>query len=111
MGDRRMAEIKTEGGSIYLYSHWGGYRLPDTAKAAIVTARPRWNDQSYGVRIIIDQIFKDLRDSETGGGIMLKPNAEDEYNGDKPSVIIDMLNRSLTVIGEGAGNWAFNILV
>ena len=37
MGDRRMAEIKVEDGSLYIYSHWHGFEMPGVAKAAIVT--------------------------------------------------------------------------
>jgi hypothetical protein len=101
MGDRAMAEIKTDDGSLFVYSHWGGYELPDNAKQAIKAAQGRWGDDSYAVRIIVDQLTKGGRDQETGYGLMLKPNAEDEYNHDEPSVIIDMVSQELTIIREG----------
>jgi len=98
MGDRRMAEIKTEDGSLYVYVHWHGTNLPDMAKTAIVQSAPRRGDTPYETRIIVDQLTKDGRDQETGFGLMLKPSAEDEYNDDKPSVIIDLIHLELTVI-------------
>ena len=38
MGDRRMAEIKTEDGSLYVYTHWHGSQLPAMARAAMTSA-------------------------------------------------------------------------
>jgi len=101
MGDRAMAEIITEDGSLYVYSHWGGFELPDNAKQAIMAAQDRWDDESYATRIIVDQLTKGGRDQETGYGLMLKPNAEDEYNNDNPSVIIDLVQKRLSVFRDG----------
>ena len=101
MGDRRMAEVKTEDGSLYIYSHWGGHKMPEVAMEAIATARPRWSDEPYAIHIILDQMTKADRDSETGTGIMLAPYAEDEYNSNAPSVIINLINRTITVIEDG----------
>lgn len=97
MGDRAMAEIKTEGGSLFFYTHWGGFDLPENAAKAIVKAQPRANDLPYETRIIVDQLTKEGRDQETGFGLMLDDNAGDEYNNDKPSVIIDLITRDLTI--------------
>lgn len=99
MGDRRMAEIKTENGSLYVYVHSHGFELPDMARDAVSSAAPRLGDEPYWTRIVVDQLTKDGRDRQTGFGLMLKPNAEDEYNNDKPSVIIDSADGSVTVIG------------
>jgi len=101
MGDRAMAEIITEDGSLYVYSHWGGFELPDDAKQAIIAAQGRWDDDSYAVRILVDQLTKNGRDQETGYGLMLKPNAEDEYNDDNPSVIINLVDKQLTIFRDG----------
>ena len=91
MGDRRMAEIKTSEGSLFLYVHYHGSQLPSMARKAVEVAKPRLGDESYWVRIVIDQLTKDGRDKETGFGLMLKPTHEDEYNNDNPSVIIDVI--------------------
>ncbi len=104
MGDRAMAEIRTGGGSLYVYTHLGGSSLPDNAKRAVRAARSRWSDYPYATRIIVDQLTKDGRDQETGYGLMLQPSAEDEHNSDKPSVIINLVTRELTVIRGGTVN-------
>ena len=101
MGDRRMVEIKTCGGSLFVYSHWDGALMPALAKGAVRAAKPRWDDQSYAVRILVDQLTRAGRDQETDYGLMLTPNAEDEYNHDSPSIIIDLPNKQLTIIGGG----------
>lgn len=103
MGDRAMAEIKMDGGSLYVYTHWSGCDLPDNAKSAVLAAKPRWDDEAYAVRIIVDQLTKEARDQETGCGLMLKPNAEDEYNSDSPSVIIDLSSQTITTYGHDDG--------
>jgi hypothetical protein len=48
---------------------------------------------------VVDQLIKDGRDSELGYGLMLKPNAEDEYNHDNPSIVIDLQKQMLIVVG------------
>ncbi len=98
MGDRAMAEIKVEDGSLYFYTHWSGNRLLQDAEAAMVLARPRLGDDSYAMKIVVDELIKSAgaRDAETGAGIMLEPNCEDEYNNDNPSVIIDLTNGAVT---------------
>ncbi len=103
MGDRRMAEIKTSEGSLYVYTHWQGSQLPEMAREAVKAAENRLGDEPYWVRIVVDQLTKDGRDQETGFGLLLKPLCEDEYNNDKPSVIIDASDGKtvkLKVIGD-----------
>jgi hypothetical protein len=112
MGDRAMCEIKTSDGSLYVYVHWHGNVLPGLAKQAIIFAKPRWTAESYCTRIIVDQITNDGRDSTTGFGLMLKPNAEDEYNHDNPSVVIDIPKQQLIVRRGVKGGlvWSFSEL-
>jgi hypothetical protein len=100
VGDRRIAEIVTSEGSLYVYTHWHGSEFPSMARAAVQVARPRLGDEAYWVRIVVDQLTKPGRDQETGFGLMLKPFAEDEYNDDKPSIIIDARSGTVTVKGE-----------
>ena len=101
MGDRAMAEIRTKEGSLFVYTHWGGHSLPESAKEAVIAAKPRLGDDPYAVRIIVDQLTKEGRDETTGFGLMLEPNAEDEYNNNKPSVIINLNESTLKVIRHG----------
>ncbi len=117
MGDRRIAEIRVpisseeeETKSLYVYTHGDGYVFDQMAKAAIVAAAPRWGDTPYATRIIVDQLIKGGRDKETGYGLMMEPRGEDSYNGDKPSIIIDLNMLTLEVYGEGQGMWRFATL-
>ena len=107
MGDRAMAEIRTGEGSLYVYTHWRGSNLPDDAKEAILKAKNRWDDIPYATRILVDQLTKEGRDGEMGFGLMLQPSAEDEYNSDKPSVVIDLVARELIVTSGLSKTTAF----
>jgi hypothetical protein len=101
MGDRAMAQINMDDGALYVYTHWGGNNLPEDARKAIQAARARIGcHDSYADRIIVDQLTKEGRDEETGFGLMLTPAGEDEYNNDKPSVVIDLNKQLLTVTRE-----------
>ena len=111
MGDRAIAEIKMEDGSLYVYTHWGGSALPDAAKKAIMFAKSRWSDEPYAVRIIVDQLTKDSRDELTGSGLMLKPIAEDEYNHNHPSVIIDLVHKVLIVLRDDGYEKKFSEII
>ena len=115
MGDRRMAEIKTEDGSLYVYTHWQGYEFDKMAVEAVRKAAPRITDTPYAVRIIVDQLTKGGRDQETGYGLLLTPACEDEYNKDKPSIIIDLVAQTLTIRDDNPepgllGSWPFRAL-
>jgi len=100
MGNRRMAEIRTSDGNLYVYTHYHGSEFFRMAEKAVMVARPRLGDESYWTRIVLDQLLKDGRDKETGFGVMLKPNAEDEYNNGEPSVIIDAKTGSVVGCGK-----------
>jgi hypothetical protein len=91
MGDRRMLEIRTSEGSLYVYTHWCGAVFEEMANDACDNARDRWNDEPYALRILVDQLTKPGRDKDTGFGLMLTPSAEDEYNHfGQPSLLIDL---------------------
>ena len=71
MGDRRQVVIKdrwTEDKEIYLYTHWGGYRLPTTVQDAL-KKKWRWDDSAYLTRIIFDEMVGKEQGGETGFGI------------------------------------------
>jgi len=92
MGNRAMAEIKTEDGSLYFYTHWNGYNLPSLCEQALEVAKDRKGDDAYALRRIVDHLISatGTRDKETGSGLLLSPRAEDSYNGGQPSVVIDL---------------------
>ena len=102
MGDRRIAEIKTEEGSLYFYTHWAGHDLYYDALRALDWASPRREQQDYVLKIVIDYLIREsnARDKETGAGISLslKQIPADDYSyeitGDiwsnEPTVLIDI---------------------
>lgn len=70
MGDR--ANIVVTNGDndrVSLYSHWGGHRMPETLRAALVRGKERWTDPSYLARIIFCEMIKGDLDGLTGYGI------------------------------------------
>lgn len=102
MGDRATAELKTRQGKLYFYTHWCGYELPEIAQKAVEAAKPRKGDDAYALRIVVDQLISltGCRDKETGAGLLFSPNCEDEYNKNKPSVIIDIDKLTVEVKGS-----------
>ena len=97
MGDRRMAEIRTDGGSFYVYTHSDGYEFAEVARRALEAAAPRRGDLTYAARIVVDQLTAAGRDQELGYGLLLAPDAEDEYSGDNsPSIVIDLHEWTVT---------------
>lgn len=102
MGDRRIAEIKTEEGSLYFYTHWAGHDLYYDALKALDTASPRREQQDYVLKIVIDNLIREsnARDRETGAGISLSLKqipADDysyeitgDYMSNEPTVLIDI---------------------
>ena len=93
MGDRAMAEIKVKDGSLYFYTHSYGFKLYEMGKNALKKASGRIGDDAYALKIVVDSLINESesRDCEIGAGLMLGPDAEDKYNNDNPSVIIDLV--------------------
>lgn len=102
MGDRAMAQIKTTDGDLYFYTHWHGQMLPEIAQRAVEKATVRKGDDAYALRILVDKLIllTGARDMETGCGLMLLPNAEDEYNSHSPSVLIDLKTMTVELLGR-----------
>tara|TARA_Y100001951_G_scaffold103076_2_gene111107 strand:- start:3005 stop:3388 length:384 start_codon:yes stop_codon:yes gene_type:complete len=102
MGDRRVAEIKTEDGSLFFYTHYTGFRMYHDALNALDTASFRRGQSDYALKIVLDYMIAaaSARDSETGAGISLslKDMAVDDYShqitggylSNEPTVLIDI---------------------
>lgn len=73
---------------LVLYSHWGESSWREDLAKALDKARPRWSDDSYALRIIIDQLTISGRDEETGFGLFLA-NSDELAFLDFP-IVIDM---------------------
>ena len=80
--------------AVWLYSHWGETDWEESIATAIWMAKPRWQDTSYAIRIIISQLINDQWDSETGFGIgaVSKPS---EFMAWDTTVEIDMVNQQI----------------
>jgi hypothetical protein len=80
--------------NINVYSHWDGDVSVSILQGALQAAAPRLTDTSYAVRIIVDQLTKGGRDSETGYGIYVgEVTHEEEYDYKE----VDLINQTVTV--------------
>lgn len=95
MGDRIVYSIKQDKDlSVNLYSHWGGYDRFAALARALKAAEPRWNDVSYGTRIIVSQLIGDQWDQELGFGLWAS-NSDEAIGGDWPDITIDLINKTV----------------
>jgi hypothetical protein len=80
MGARTVFTFETEPGeAIHLYSHWGGdTKLEDLAEA-MAFAEPRWDDEAYGLRIMISRLIGESWNSEYSYGLWTQHRFEEEY--------------------------------
>jgi hypothetical protein len=88
------AAVGEPSSSVVLYSHWGqdGWEV-DIAKA-LEHAKPRWNDSSYGTRMMISYLIKDSILDETGFGIYSIRGTN--YDLGEQTVVIDFVNKTVT---------------
>ena len=84
MGDRGEICIKHDDGEVWLYSHWGGYRLPWTVKRALAK-KDRWDDDP-------------LQDTTSFG--ISTSSCEHEY----PVVVVDIPRQCVVI---GSHEWSF----
>lgn len=80
MGARTVFSFETEPGEfIHLYSHSGGEtKMNDLAKA-IDRARPRWEDETYALRIMVSQLIGHYWGEQTGYGLWTQHQFEESY--------------------------------
>lgn len=101
MGDRgNVLIVERNGGTIYLYTHWGGSSLPSVLQSALLRGSNRWDDESYLTRIIFSEMIKDEVMSETGYGIS---TYQTDSNHD--DLIVNMFNQT---VSYGGMLWTFN---
>ena len=120
MGDRRVAEIKTEDGSLFFYTHWAGFNLQEHAERALDDASGRRGDDGYALKIVLDSLIDSVgsRDNDLNAGIYLQVYnedgifiLEDEYgHGTSPSMIIDLRQDRWEVydLTKIADTWTYN---
>jgi hypothetical protein len=79
---------------VVLYSHWGQDSWQTDLAAAMEHAKPRWQDSSYGTRMIISHLIQHSILDETGFGIYAIDN--DGYELGEQTIIIDFTNKTVT---------------
>jgi hypothetical protein len=83
-----------EGPSVVLYSHWGQDSWEPDLAEALVHARPRINDSSYGTRMIISYLIQHNILDETGFGIYAVSG--NNFDLGEQTVVIDFTNKTVT---------------
>jgi len=82
--------------SVVLYSHWGQDSWQPDLAEALQHARPRWDDSSYGTRMIISYLIQHNILDETGYGIYAV-NSDSSDLGEQ-TVVVDFTDKTITDI-------------
>ena len=82
------------GPSVVLYSHWGQDSWQPDLAEALLHARPRLNDTSYGTRMIISYLIQHNILDETGYGIYAITG--NNYDLGEQTIVIDFTNNTIT---------------
>jgi hypothetical protein len=80
------------GKNLTLYSHWGADTWEIDLAYALDKARSRWDDPSYGSRIVVSQLIGDQWQSETGFGLYVTEDTSDFWD---EVVIVDFVNKTV----------------
>lgn len=79
---------------VVLYSHWGQDSWESDLAEALQHARPRWDDASYGTRMIISYLIQHNILDETGFGIYSISDISRDLG--EQTVIIDFTDKTIT---------------
>lgn len=80
---------------VFLYTHWGGYELPQTVQRAL-RREERWSDTPYLARIVFSEMIRDEIDGETGYGISSVMVGDNGY----PVIVLDTSKQTVSYISE-----------
>lgn len=95
MGDRGNIAIKDEtGGQVWLYTHYDGWKLPETLRSALAR-RERWDDAPYLARIVFCEMVAADLGGTTGYGISTERGDENH-----PPLLVDVPAQTVEVNGE-----------
>lgn len=97
MGDRANVVVVPDGNpqqAVYLYTHWGGYALPERLQTAL-RKHWRWEDEAYLARIIFDTMTDGEHGKETGYGISACLG-DNSY----PLLVVDVLAQTVGLAKE-----------
>jgi hypothetical protein len=93
MGDRANICFKMENDQeIYLYTHWGGYKIKEVLKQALIRGQKRWIDEQYLVRIVFSEMIKDEILQEIGYGITTYL-----CDNDRPIIYVNVEDQSIEI--------------
>ena len=99
MGDRANVGIRTsDGNTIYLYLHWGGYDRHEIVAHALAHAMARDEDESYFTRIFVSRVIDIDWDKETGVGMSINKLSAMGDGYDVP--IYDYTNKKILICEE-----------
>jgi hypothetical protein len=108
MGDRANMGIRTsDGNTIYIYSHWGGYDRHEIMANSIAHAMVRDGDEGYFTRIFISRIIGRDWEQETGHGMSINKLSAMGDGYDLP--IYDYKKKTIEVceeVWDSAGGYA-----
>jgi hypothetical protein len=82
------------GPMVVLYSHWGETEWQRDLAQALQHAKPRWDDSSYGTRMIISYLMQHEILDENGFGIYAIHN--DGYELGETTVLVDFITKTVT---------------
>lgn len=101
MGDRANVCVRQDGSDlgVYLYTHWGGYALPEHLRVALAK-HWRWDDAQYLTRIVFDVMTENSHGAETGYGI-----TSQVWDGDDRVLVVDC---SSQIVICGNKSWSFS---
>ena len=83
-----------DGPSVVLYSHWGQDGWETDIAGALQHAKPRWNDSSYGTRMMISYLIQHNVLDETGFGLYAVNG--NNFDLGEQTVVIDFVNKTVT---------------
>lgn len=83
-----------DGPSVVLYSHWGQDGWQSDIAGALAHSKARWNDSSYGTRMMISYLIQHNVMDETGFGIYAINGSN--YDLGEQTVVIDFVNKTVT---------------
>jgi len=95
MGDRANVGIRgTDGNTVFLYIHWGGFDRHEIVAKALAHAMARDGDEAYFTRIFVSRVIERDWDKETGVGMLVNklPATGDGY--DVP--VYDYMTKKIT---------------
>ena len=81
--------------SVVLYSHWGQDSWENDIAEALQHARPRWQDSSYGTRMMISYLIQHNILDETGFGLYAINDIGSTDLGEQ-TIMIDFVNKTVT---------------